>query len=124
MTINKTMLFAVAVTFFLVAATQAITTFSTLDRAYDNLLDLDSRKGLTQNTMIPKEEITYTGAEVVDQLYQIHDIGVPIIIESTTFPSHVDITSTSFSMIDLNHEYKQVIIRDTQGNITEVHYNR
>lgn len=75
--------------------------------------ELEDRRLFTSLEVNGRE--TYTGAEVLQSIYQIHSINADIEVRGRPFPKTLDIETTIVSGIDLQRTYDVEYIRDGNG---------
>jgi len=66
---------------------------------------------------------TYTGAEVLQSIYQIHVLGADIqVVDSQTFffPKNLDLETLDVSGIDLRRTYDVTYYRDSNGTVLTI----
>ncbi|GAB1159674.1 hypothetical protein YWY31_56990 [Paenibacillus illinoisensis] len=66
------------------------------------------------------EQVTYTGAEVLQSIRQMKMLDANIRVVNTYFYSTEDIESIDVSGIDLNRTYVVSYIRDNQGKVQTI----
>ena len=119
----KALLFVTAAFIFLSAATYSIETYSVFNRAYDQMIKGPINDTIYETREVPNTVTTIKGSDIVQQLYQMNIISVPISVDGYTYPVDIDITKINFAAnIDINEEYHFTINRDDEGNITELIY--
>ncbi|MDQ0087504.1 hypothetical protein J2T12_000898 [Paenibacillus anaericanus] len=75
--------------------------------------ELEDRRLFTSLEVNGRE--TYTGAEVLQSIYQIHSINADIWVEGIPFLRGLNIETTNVSVIDLQRTYDVEYIRDGNG---------
>lgn len=65
-------------------------------------------------------EESYTGAQVIQTLYQINEIEADIQVNNTQFSKLIDIESTDVSSIDPYKVYTVTFQRDTEGMLEKI----
>jgi hypothetical protein len=94
-------------------AVQSITSQEKTLAAYYKASQLEERRIYT-NLEVNQEEY-YTGAEVLQSIYQINSLNVDIKVDTLFFNRNLDIETTDVTGIDLKRLYKVSYLRDQQG---------
>jgi hypothetical protein len=68
-------------------------------------------------------EYTVSGAEVLQSIYHIHEIGADIQVDGTQFSQSLIIDQTDVSVIKLNRTYAATYVRNRDGSLNQVVFN-
>ncbi|MFB8378165.1 hypothetical protein [Paenibacillus taichungensis] len=112
--------YAAWIMLFLIALGTASTDISIQQRAQQSMQETATIDHRLFTTFGSVEEETYSGAEVLQSIQRIEDIGANIQVEGVNFPQNLDIDMTDVSMINLHKSYKVQYVRDTSGAVTTI----
>lgn len=112
--------YAAWIMLFLIALGTASTDISIQQRAQKTMQETATIDHRLFTTFGSVEEETYSGAEVLQSIQRIKDIGAKIRVEGVNFPQNLDIDMTDVSMINLHKSYKVQYVRDTSGAVTTI----
>lgn len=120
-------LFIVAELFlFIVACTFTVGGMQGQEKAIDTFrhaAEQEERRLFTSLEVNGRE--TYTGAEVLQSIYQIHVLGANIrVVDSQTlfFPKDLDLDKLDISGINLHRTYDVTYFRDSNGTIETIEF--
>ncbi|MEN1990245.1 hypothetical protein [Paenibacillus hubeiensis] len=112
--------YAAWIMLFLIALGTASTDISIQQRAQQSMQEAAAVDHRLFTTFGSVEEETYSGAEVLQSIQRIQDIGANIQVEGVTFPKYLDIDDADVSMINLRKSYKVQYVRDAKGTVTTI----
>ncbi|MGG0821695.1 hypothetical protein ABE099_02370 [Paenibacillus turicensis] len=94
-------------------AVQSITSQEKTLEVYYKASQLEERRIYT--SLEVNQEEYYTGAEVLQSIYQINRLNVDIKVDAQVFNRYLDIETTDVTGIDLKRLYKVSYLRDQKG---------
>lgn len=94
-------------------AVQSLTSQEKTLQAYYKVSQLEERRLYT--SLEVNQEEYYTGAEVLQSIYQINSLNVDIKVDAQVFNRYLDIDTTDVTGIDLKRLYKVSYLRDQNG---------
>lgn len=94
-------------------AVQSITSQEKTLEVYYKASQLEERRIYT--SLEVNQEEYYTGAEVLQSIYQINSLNVDIKVDTQFFNRYLDIEETDVTGIDLKRLYKVSYLRDQKG---------
>lgn len=94
-------------------AVQSITSQEKTLEVYYKASQLEERRIYT--SLEVNQEEYYTGAEVLQSIYQINSLNVDIKVDAQVFNRYLDIETTDVTGIDLKRLYKVSYLRDQKG---------
>lgn len=112
---------------FVVALTNGIFQYNQVSRTLDLTYDISQKfdRNLTTTLKI-MPEYTVTGAQVLQSINLISDIGCNITVRSgesqATFVPTLDIHETNVSIVDLSRMYKPTYNRSADGSLTHIEF--
>ncbi len=74
-------------------------------------------------TLKIEHHYTSTGAEVIQTLHQIQELGTAIEVDGQRLDSSIDPDELDVSFINMNRPYRTTYIRDTAGRLMLVKYD-
>ncbi|WP_055105806.1 hypothetical protein [Paenibacillus ihumii] len=114
--LERTIFVAAEIFLFIVAFIFALNGIHAQEAAFEaarTSMEQEERRLYTSLQLNSNE--TYTGAEVIQSLYQISQLGVNIQVGSQYFSKYVDPETINISGIDPYKVYDVAYIRDSQG---------
>ncbi|MEK4983585.1 hypothetical protein [Bacillus sp. FSL K6-6540] len=112
---------AASIVFFVAAATlSAVFLFQQQDvlNAHQKAAEQEERRLFTGLEIIGEK--TYTGAEVIQSIFHIHELDADIMVDGITFPKTLDIETVNVSLIDPHRKYIVSYQRDGTGKIQTI----
>ncbi|MBP1903401.1 hypothetical protein J2Z32_000013 [Paenibacillus turicensis] len=94
-------------------ALQSITSQEKTLEVYYKASQLEERRIYT--SLEVNQEEYYTGAEVLQSIYQINSLNVDIKVDAQVFNRYLDIDTIDVTGIDLKRMYKVSYLRDQKG---------
>jgi hypothetical protein len=116
--------FAAMLSLFLIALTASVELSQAIKLAVNKTDELVY--GMDNNLVRqPKTmgEYTVNGAEVLQSIFHIGEIGASIVVDGYYFPVNLQIDQTNVSMIHLSGTYTMSNIRNADGTLNTVIFN-
>ena len=112
---------AVCITLFILSATAALISLNDQDRTLqifkESNMQEDRRLFISIET---NDELTYSGAEVMQSIRQIQNLDVNIEVENRIFTKDLDIETAPLSIIQMQKKYEVSYIRDVDGKVQTI----
>jgi hypothetical protein len=120
-TIQSTILVSVSSILFVAALTIGLLSINIEDKATKTAHQwVESQDHRVQTVIELKKNETYTGAQVLQMLYQNKQLDADIQIDDQTFSKTMNIENTDVSNIDAHKTYFVTYQRNKEGTLTKI----
>jgi hypothetical protein len=114
-----------AVSAFMVSLTLSLYLFTTTGDTIQQTYEMNTNTDYNiHSTLKVSEKYFVTGTKVRQSLYQINDIGIDIEVDGLMFSKSLDPTTLTVTAISLTEKYTPTYVRDTNGVITMLRFNK
>lgn len=118
---QSSILIGAVIVLFVISLSITLTTVNLEDRGIQMVRHwIGTADHRVQSTLEIKGEETYSGAQILQMLFQINQSNTDIQVENMFFSKNSDIENTDVSGIDTHKNYVASYIRDQDGTLTKI----